>query len=129
MTFQLYQAVAAAMSLVSTGLVLELIRRRKIQDVLWLPWLAAALLPAVFGIWIRPWASLAHWLGIIYEPLFLIALASLVSFGLLLHLSVVVSSLIRKNLKLAQQIALLRQELEHTSPADGAAERWTETSQ
>jgi hypothetical protein len=117
MSFQWYQAVALLMSLIATCFVVELIRRRKIQDVLWLPWLSAALLPAVLGIWIRPWAEIAHWLGIVYEPLFLVALASLVSFGMLLHLTVVVSTLIRKNLKLAQQVALLRQELERATSA------------
>jgi hypothetical protein len=93
-------------------LVVELIRRRKIQDVLWLPWLAAALLPLVLGSWIEPWAAVAQWLGIRYEPLILVALAALVSFGMLLHLSVVVSTLLRKNLRLAQEVALLRVELE-----------------
>ncbi|HMJ16337.1 MAG TPA: DUF2304 domain-containing protein [Polyangiaceae bacterium] len=121
MSFQLYQAVALVMSLVATCFVVELIRRRKIQDVLWLPWLAAALLPAVLGIWIRPWAEIAHWLGIVYEPLFLVALASLVSFGMLLHLTVVVSTLIRKNLKLAQQVALLREELERATSGASSA--------
>jgi hypothetical protein len=82
-----------------------------------LPWLAAALLPVVLGIWIHPWALFAHWLGIMYEPLLLVALASLVSFGMLLHLSVVVSTLIRKNLRLAQEIALLREEVERASSA------------
>jgi len=109
------------MSLVATCFVVELIRRRKIQDVLWLPWLAAALLPAVLGIWIRPWAEIAHWLGIVYEPLFLVALASHVSFGMLLHLTVVVSTLIRKNLKLAQQVALLREELERATSGASSA--------
>jgi hypothetical protein len=88
-----------------------LIRRRKIQAVLWLPWLAAAILPAVLGIWITPWARLARWLGILYEPLLLVALAAAVSFALLLYLSVVVSSILRKNLRLAQEIALLRYEI------------------
>ncbi len=122
MSFHLYQAVALLMSLIATCIVVELIRRRKIQDVLWLPWLAAALLPAVLGIWIRPWAEIAHWLGFVYEPLFLVALASLVSFGMLLHLTVVVSTLIRRNVKLAQQVALLRQELERaTNSGDSAS--------
>jgi hypothetical protein len=122
MRFQAYQGIAALLSIVAVATVIELIRRRKIQDVLWLPWLLAALVPVVFGIWIHPWALFAHWLGIVYEPLLLIAFASLVSFGMLLHLSVVVSSLIRKNLRLAQEVALLREELERRSPyADGAA--------
>ncbi len=105
---ELYQWVAVVASGAATFLVVELIRRRRIQHVLWLPWLFAALVPAVLGVWIRPWAKLARFLGILYQPLLLVALASLLSFAMLLYLSVVVSSLIRKNLVLAQELALLR---------------------
>ena len=115
MKLQAYQALAAILSVVAVVMVVELIRRRRIQDALWLPWLAAALMPALLGLWTRPWAWLAQQLGILYEPLLLVALASLVSFGMLLHLSVVVSTLIRQNLRLAQDVALLREELEHVA--------------
>ena len=112
MKLQVYQLVAIFASSLAAATIIELIRRRKIQDVLWLPWLAAAVLPAVLGVWIKPWAHLAHWLGILYEPLLLVALSSLASFAMLLYLSVVVSGLIRKNLRLAEELALMRHELE-----------------
>ena len=112
MTVEPYQIVAVAASTAGTALVVELIRRRRIQPVLWLPWLAAALFPALVGAWISPWAKLAHWIGIMYEPLLLVALASLLAFAMLLYLSVVVSGLIQKNLRLAQELALLRSKLD-----------------
>jgi hypothetical protein len=112
MKFELYQAVAGFASLAAASIVIELIRRRRLQQVLWLPWIAAALLPAVLGVWVRPWASFARWLGIAYEPLLLVALAALVSYALLLYLTVVVSSLLQKNLFLAQEVALLKSRLE-----------------
>jgi hypothetical protein len=115
MKLQAYQAVAIIMSAAAVATVVELIRRRRIQDALWLPWLLAALMPALLGLWTRPWAWLAHQLGILYEPLLLVALASLVSFGLLLHLSVVVSTLIGQNMRLAQEVALLREELDRVA--------------
>jgi hypothetical protein len=107
-----YQLVAVGLSTSAVLLVIELIRRRRIQNVLWLPWLGASLVPAVLGLWIRPWAAFARWLGILYEPLLLVVAASLLSFALLLYLSVVVSALIQKNLRLAQELALLRSRLE-----------------
>ena len=107
-----YQIVAVVASAISTLLVVELIRRRRIQHVLWLPWLVAALVPAVLGAWIHPWAAFARWLGILYQPLLLVALASLLAFAMLLYLSVVVSTLIRRNLRLAQELALLRSRME-----------------
>ena len=117
MRFELYQAVAGLASLAATSIVVELIRRRRLEHALWLPWLAAALLPAVLGVWVRPWASFARWLGIAYEPLLLVALASLVSYALLLYLTVVVSSLMQKNLTLAQELALMKSRLEEIDRA------------
>lgn len=114
-----YQAVAVLLSVGALLVVFELIRRRQIQDVLWLPWICIAITPALVGLWIRPWAALARWLGILYEPLILVALGSGLAFAMLMYLTVVVSSLIRKNLRLAQELALLRAELRalHRDPA------------
>ena len=112
MEIRLFQSVAALSSLLLTGLVLELIRRRKLKDELWIPWLLVAIAPLVASLWIRPWAALAHWLGIIYEPALLLGLATLLGFAMLLYLTVVVSTLMRQNLRLAQDLALLRMRVE-----------------
>ena len=114
MELRLFQSVAAASSLVLIALVLELIRRRKLKDELWVPWLLVAAAPLVTSLWIRPWAALAHWLGIAYEPALLLGLATLLGFAMLLYLTVVVSSLMRQNLRLAQDLALLRLRVEGT---------------
>jgi hypothetical protein len=108
MKIEPYQLIAIAGSTAATLLVVELIRRRRIQHVLWLPWLGAALFPAILGVWIHLWAAAAHLLGILYEPILLVALASLLAFAMLLYLTVVVSTLIHKNLRLAQELALIR---------------------
>jgi hypothetical protein len=112
MELRLFQSVAAVSSLLLTALVLELIRRRKLKDELWLPWLLVAIAPLVTALWIRPWAALAHWLGIVYEPALLLGLATLLGFSMLLYLTVVVSTLMRQNLRLAQDLALLRMRVE-----------------
>src|SRR5262249_6661606 len=98
-----------------TSIVVELIRRRRLEHVLWLPWISAAMLPAILGVWVHPRATFAHWLGIAYEPLLLVALAALVSYALLLYLTVVVSSLLKKNLFLAQELALLKSRMEEVA--------------
>lgn len=112
MRFEPFQIVGVIASTVATLLVVELIRRRRIQPVLWLPWLGAALFPAALVAWIHPWAAFAKWIGIVYEPLLLVALAAMLSFAMLLYLTVVVSGLIQKNLRLAQELALLRSKLD-----------------
>ena len=120
MELRLFQSFAAISSLLLTGLVLELIRRRKLKDELWLPWLLVAIAPLITSLWIRPWAALAHWLGIIYEPALLLGLATLLGFAMLLYLTVVVSTLMRQNLRLAQDLALLRMRVE-SDAAPGSA--------
>jgi len=112
MRFELFQAVVGLSSLGLTLVVLELIRRRTLKDELWLPWLVVTVTPLVMSFWIRPWAALAHWLGIVYEPALLFVLGILLCLALILYLTVVVSSLMRQNLRLAQDVALLRHRLE-----------------
>jgi hypothetical protein len=110
-----FQIFVAASSLALTVFVLELIRRRKIKDELWLPWLVVALTPLVMSLWISPWARLAHLLGIAYEPALLLMLGLLLCLALILYLTVVVSTLMRQNLRLAQEMALLRERVESTT--------------
>jgi hypothetical protein len=112
MGFRLFQAVVALGSLCLTLAVLELIRRRKLKDELWLPWLVVAVTPLVMSFWIAPWAAVAHWLGIAYEPALLFVLGILLCLALILYLTVVVSTLMRQNLRLAQDLALLSHRVE-----------------
>ena len=110
-----FQIFVAASSLGLTLLVLELIRRRKIKDELWLPWLVVSITPLIMSLWISPWAGLAHLLGIAYEPALLLMLGLLLCLALILYLTVVVSTLMRQNLRLAQEMALLRERIESTA--------------
>lgn len=112
-----FQIFVAASSLVASLLVLELIRRRKIKDELWLPLLLAAATPFVASLWIAPWAKLAHLLGIAYEPALLLMVGVLFCLALILYLAVVVSTLLRQNLRIAQELALLRARLDAVDPA------------
>ncbi len=113
MEFRLFQSFAAVGSLVLTLILLELIRRRKLKDELWVPWLLVAIIPLVTSLWIQPWAMLARWLGILYEPALLLGLGTLLSISMILYLTVVVSTLMKKNLRLAQEIALIQLRIEN----------------
>ena len=61
MEFQLFRTVAAVGSLALTVLVLELIRRRKLKDELWLPWLVLAIAPLVASVWVAPLLESTPW--------------------------------------------------------------------
>ena len=112
MEFRLFQSIAAIGSLLLTAIVLELIRRRKLKDELWVPWLIVAITPLLASLWISPWAALARWLGIVYEPALLLALGILLSISMILYLAVVMSTLMRRNLRLSQELALLQVRVE-----------------
>jgi hypothetical protein len=117
MDFRLFRLVAALGSLALTVIVLELIRRRRLKDELWVPWLIVSVAPFLMGVWITPWEVIARLLGIAYEPALLFMFAILICFGLILHLTVVVSTLMRQNLRLAQDMALLQQRLTTLEPS------------
>ena len=116
MEFQMFRPVATVGSLVMLGIVLELIRRRKLEDELWVPWLVIAIAPLVASLWISPWATVAGWLGIVYEPALLLGLATGLCVAMILYLTVVVSTLMQRNLRLAQELARVRGKVEGWGP-------------
>ena len=112
MELPLYRTLVALGSVGVTALILELIRRRMLKEELWLPWLAVSLAPLAMSIWIAPWAIAARWLGFVYEPALLLAVGLLLSFAMILYLTIVVSTLLRQNLRLAQDVAHLAYRLD-----------------
>lgn len=119
MELRLFQTMAVLGSVVLTLVVLELIRRRRLSEELWIPWLIVAIAPGVAALWIWPWATLARWLGIFYEPALLLGLAVVLTISILLYVTVVVSSIVGRTQRLAQELALLRAELERAEPPAG----------
>lgn len=129
MEIRLFQFVAALSSIALTAIVVELIRRRRLKDELWLPWLLVAVAPLIASLWISPWAALARGLGIQYEPALLLGFAILLCFALLLYLTVVVSGLMRQNLRLAQELGILRMRIDPIGNPSGDNTAPMETNQ
>jgi hypothetical protein len=104
--------VGLAASVLTLLLVLELVRRRRLREEYSLLWLATALVLIVLSL-SRPLLDvLADLVGIFYPPsaLFLVAMAFVLL--ILLHFSTVLTRLAQQNKETAQQIALLRWQLE-----------------
>ncbi|NUM80006.1 DUF2304 domain-containing protein [bacterium] len=105
------QFVAIAVSAGMMAFVFELIRRKKLREKYSLIWFAAGIVMIVLSVWRDLLDRVAFLLGVGYAPalLFMVALG----FGalLMIHFSVVISELTEKNKTLAQEIALLKQEL------------------
>lgn len=114
MDVRIFQPLGVVSSLLLTAFVVDLIRRRRIRDELWIPWLLVAVAPFVASVWVRPWEVLARWVEIDYAPALVLGAAILVCLGLVLYLTIVVSRLIEQNLRLAQDLALLERRLEDT---------------
>ncbi len=104
--------VGLGASLAALLLVLELVRRRKLREEYSLLWLATAIVLLILSVSRPLLDSLAQAVGIFYPPsaLFLVALTFVMS--ILLHFSTVITRLAQENKEIAQQLALLRYELE-----------------
>jgi hypothetical protein len=94
------------------GIVLELVRRRRLMERYALLWLAAALLLLVLAIWRGLLTTVSADLGIHYPPSTLFAVAFGFIVLLLLSVSIVISRLSEQNKRLAQHVALLAERVE-----------------
>lgn len=102
------KAIAIAVSGTIFLVIIELIRRNRLKERYSLIWLAASAVLIAFSLWRGLLHFIAHFVGIYYPPSFLFLLAILFLLALLLHFSVILSSLSEKNKRLAQEIALLK---------------------
>ena len=105
---QLFAVIGTVLFL---GLVVELVRRRRLVERYALLWMSTALLGVVLAVWNGGLNWLADRLGIIspVNALFLIGLVAV--FGLLLNFSVAISRLSEETKILAQTVSRLDAEL------------------
>ncbi|RAV05440.1 DUF2304 domain-containing protein [Paenibacillus sp. YN15] len=120
-----YQISAAAGFgfLLLTG---ELIRRRKIEERYALLWLLLGLAIALFSFAPGLLERLSRLLQVHYAPSLLFLLGLLFSLAFIMHLTIVMSRMHRRMVRLAQEVAILKEELEGAAtapilPAKGGA--------
>lgn len=102
--------------------VLELVRERRLREEYSLLWLATAVVLIVLSL-SRPLLDvLATAIGIFYPPSALFVVAMLFVLLILLHFSTVITRLDQENKDTAQQIALLRHEIEQLRRASAGQE-------
>jgi len=101
---------ASVASILLILVVLELIRGRKLKERYALLWLATGIVLLVLSAWRGGLNTIADWLGVeTYPPAILFAVATLFVIVVLLHYSTVLSKLTDDNVRLAQEIGLLRE--------------------
>jgi len=104
--------VTIAISVAALLFVLELVRRRRLREEYSLLWLAIALSMLIISFWRDLLHGLAALVGIAYPPSLLFMLAILFAFFLMLYFSTVITKLTQENKEIAQEVALLRHEIE-----------------
>lgn len=114
------QLVAIVSTLMLLGVILELVRRKRMLERYAIVWLLSALALLVFAIWGGLLNTVAEALGVAYPPnaLFLIAFGFVIL--LLLHFSLAVSRLSDQSKVLAQRLALLEQRVDEATAGDEA---------
>ena len=103
--------VAALGVLVVVGVVVELIRRRRLQERYALLWIVTGGVMFVLAVWRGALYALAKVTGVAYPPSALYMVAGLFVLVVLLHYSTVLSRLSDQNKTLAQRLARLEQQL------------------
>ena len=116
-------------SLLFLGLIIELVRKKKIAESFSLIWLGLAVVFVALSFWREGLDIMAKALGIGYAPsaLFLVLLLGIIL--LLIQFSVLITKFSRQNTDLAQEIGILKLELEQLKGRNGAADSRAETDQ
>jgi cell division protein FtsW (lipid II flippase) len=110
--------VAVAASLLLLGVVIELIRSRRLRERYALLWLLTGFVLLALSAWRGGLNTIAGWVGVeTYPPAVLFAVALLFVLAVLLHYSTVLSKVTDQNVILAQRVALLEQRLREREDA------------
>lgn len=115
--------VAGLAVLIVLGVVIELIRQRKLQERYALLWIATGVVMLVLAIWRGALYALADATGVAYPPSALYMVAGLFVLVVLLHYSTVLSRLSDQNKTLAQRLALLESKVRESEPPVSEARR------
>jgi hypothetical protein len=108
-------------SIIALLFIIELVRQRRLKEEYSLLWLATAVALIVLSV-SRPLLDvLANMVGIFYPPSALFLVAMVFVLFILLHFSTVLTRLAQENKETAQQLALLRWQLEQAQKASAAA--------
>ena len=119
MTPWIVSVAATAVSLLLLGVVVHLIRSRRLRERYALLWLLTGLVLLALSAWRGGLNTIAGWLGVTgYPPAVLFATATLFILAVLLHYSTVISRLSDQNSLLAQRLALLEERLRRENESD-----------
>jgi len=111
-SIQTTQYIAIAVSISLFLYILFLLRNKKIKEEYSLLWLFSSIVFIIFSIWRDGLELFAKMMGIAYPPAALFLILLLAIFLILIEFSINISKLSEKNKILAQELALMKNELE-----------------
>jgi hypothetical protein len=103
----LVQVLSIAVSLLLLGIVLDLVRRRRLTEEYSVIWIACAIALVALATWREILHTLARWLGVHYPPAVLVLVILLFVFVACLGFSIVISGQRRQIERLAEEVAML----------------------
>jgi len=106
------QYIAIAVSISLFLYILFLVRNKKIKEEYSLLWLFSSIVFIIFSIWRDGLEFFARLMGIAYPPAALFLILLLAVFLILIEFSINISKLAEKNKALAQELALMKNDLE-----------------
>jgi hypothetical protein len=109
---QTTQVIAIVVSISLFLFIFYLVRKKKIKEEYSLLWLSSSFVFIFFSIWRHGLEYFAGLIGIAYPPAALFLILLLAVFLILIEFSINISKLTEENKVLAQELALLRHELE-----------------
>jgi hypothetical protein len=110
------QVIAIVASIAVMAFVFQLIRKRKVREEYAILWFLASLALIVVSAWRGSLDVAARLLGVAYPPSVLLLAAIGLGFAAAIHFSISLSRLSEQNVRLAQDLALLRFRLENGPP-------------
>jgi hypothetical protein len=103
--------VASIAAVIFLIVIFELIRSRRLQERYALLWLITGAVILLLSVWRDALRLVAEQIGIAYPPSALFVVGFLFILVVLLHYSTVISELSERNVRLAQDVALLEERL------------------
>jgi len=112
--------LSVCMSVALLFYILEMVRRRRLREEYSILWLCGSLVILVLSVKQEWLVGLSLAAGIAYPPSFLFLVGILFVILILIHFSIAISKLHQMNKKVAQELALLKQERSPPNPSSDA---------
>ncbi|MCR8643147.1 DUF2304 domain-containing protein [Paenibacillus sp. N1-5-1-14] len=110
--------ISIAFCLVFLIIVIELIRRKKLEERYSILWFVVGIIMLILSLFPRMLEQIARLLHVVYAPSVLFFLGFIFSLIIILHLTTVISRMHRKMTRLIQEVALLKREQEDMDPVN-----------